>query len=171
YRRAMPLEKALAIVVSESGKSFDPKIVEIIQRRARELEKKARAESMGEAPPVKLSKDLKIERGLAPGAGFEETTGSDRPAGGALSNGDAPYSPTGIATAQQQMQALYDFTHSLGSSLNGYETLSLLCARLQRLVPHDCVAIYVRRGQRLKACCAHGENSRLFASLEIPVGQ
>src|SRR5713226_5719018 len=45
YRRAMPLEKALAIVVSESGKSFDPKIVEIIQRRAEELEKKARAES------------------------------------------------------------------------------------------------------------------------------
>ncbi len=32
YRRAMPLEKALEIVVSESGRSFDPKIVEIIGR-------------------------------------------------------------------------------------------------------------------------------------------
>ena len=69
------------------------------------------------------------------------------------------------------MQALYDFTHSRGSSLNGYETLTLLCARLQRLVPHDCVAIYVRQGRRLKTCCVHGENSRLFSSLEIPVGQ
>src|SRR5260221_10836147 len=69
YRRAMPLDKALAIVVSESGKSFDPKIVEIIERRAGELEKKARAESAGEAP-VKLSKDLKIERGLGPGWGL-----------------------------------------------------------------------------------------------------
>src|SRR5579884_44324 len=42
YRRALPLDEALAKVVSESGTSFDPNVVEILARRCHELEAKAR---------------------------------------------------------------------------------------------------------------------------------
>ena len=38
-------------------------------------------------------------------------------------------------------------------------------------MPHDCVAIYVQQNNRLKAAYVQGENSRLFSSLEIPLGQ
>src|SRR5437868_4795440 len=41
YRRALPLHEAMARVVSEAGKSFDPRVVEILQRRYVELEKLA----------------------------------------------------------------------------------------------------------------------------------
>jgi diguanylate cyclase (GGDEF)-like protein/putative nucleotidyltransferase with HDIG domain len=170
YRRALPLEKALEIVVSESGKAFDPRIVEIISRRAVELENKARAESQG-VQPMKLSKDLKIERGLAPDAGFEQTNGRAPEFDDAASQATAAQFPARIAAARQDMQAMCELTQDLGSSLSVYETLSMLCARLKRLAPHDCAAIYVLRGDRLKPCYAQGENSRLFLSLEIPLGQ
>jgi putative methionine-R-sulfoxide reductase with GAF domain len=163
YRRALTLEKALEIVVSESGKAFDPKIVEIISRRAVELEKMARAQP-ADVEPVKLSKDLKIERGLAPDAGFEETHGSIPQAG-------STHVSISGAAARREIQELCDFTQTLGGSLGVYETLSLLCARLKQIVPHDCVAIYVQQNNSLKAAYVQGENSRVFSSLEIPLGQ
>jgi len=106
YRRALTLERALEIVVSESGKAFDPRIVEIICRRAVELEKMARAQP-AEVEPVKLSKDLKIERGLAPDAGFEETSGS------APQAGSNRVSVSGTA-ARREIQELCDFSQTLG---------------------------------------------------------
>src|SRR5436309_6797999 len=69
YRRALPLDEAMKVVQQESGTSFDPKIVELLSRRYVALEKMAKASRV--VDPVKLSKDAKVERGLAPAAGFE----------------------------------------------------------------------------------------------------
>src|SRR5579871_3293651 len=41
YRRALPLDEAMKRVAEEAGISFDPKVVEILQRRYVELEKNA----------------------------------------------------------------------------------------------------------------------------------
>ena len=41
YRRALPLDQAMAVVLNESGKSYDPRVVEILARRYRELEEEA----------------------------------------------------------------------------------------------------------------------------------
>ena len=71
YRKALPLDDAMAKVVSEAGTSFDPKVVAILQRRYVELEKLANEQPL-QAPP-KLSTDIKVERGLAPDAGFAES--------------------------------------------------------------------------------------------------
>ena len=68
YRRALPLNKAMEKIEQDSGKAFDPAVVEVLKRRYVELEKKAQAASVG---TIKLSLDLKIERGSAPAAGFE----------------------------------------------------------------------------------------------------
>jgi putative nucleotidyltransferase with HDIG domain len=69
YRRALPLEEAMAKIVSESGASFDPRVVRALQARYVELESRASA-MLPELQPV-LSTDLKITRGSAPAAGFE----------------------------------------------------------------------------------------------------
>ena len=67
--RAYPLDKAMAIVLKESGTSFDPKVVEILERRYVELEALARS---NDAPELgKLSTNVKVERGVAPDAGPE----------------------------------------------------------------------------------------------------
>src|SRR3954468_9755233 len=59
YRRAVPLDEAMAEVVRCSGKDFDPRVVEVLHRRYRELEAMAKSsptEEMGS-----LSTDIKVE--------------------------------------------------------------------------------------------------------------
>ena len=68
YRRAFPLEVALEKVVADTGKAFDPRVIEVLKRRSVELERMARATPNEE---TKLSTNARIERGAAPGAGFE----------------------------------------------------------------------------------------------------
>src|SRR5262249_47892242 len=68
YRRALPLDEAMAEVLKESGKAFDPKVVSVLHRRCHDLERMAKA-----SPTIrrKLPTDVKVERGLAPASGFE----------------------------------------------------------------------------------------------------
>jgi diguanylate cyclase (GGDEF)-like protein/putative nucleotidyltransferase with HDIG domain len=164
YRRALPLDQAMGIVISESGKSFDPVIVDIIKRRYIELEKKALT-SGGEK--IKLSMDVKIERGLAPATGFAESVEPEslRPMEDSLD----PLSS--IAAATQEAQMLYELTQDLGHSLSLQEALAFVAVRLKRLIPYETVATYIRRDEKLIPEYVSGENLRLFTALEIPVGQ
>src|SRR5262249_14374377 len=69
YRRALPLDEAMKIVRGESGKAFDPKIVELLSKHHADWERMAQ-ESVR---IVKLSTDVKVKRGDAPAAGFESS--------------------------------------------------------------------------------------------------
>ena len=70
YRAAMPLEAAMEVVMSESGKAFDPRIVEILQRRHKELEIKAKSDTRHAATGI--SHPVNIEGGSAPADGGAE---------------------------------------------------------------------------------------------------
>jgi putative nucleotidyltransferase with HDIG domain len=67
YRRAMPIDEAMALVKSKAGIQFDPKIVKLLEERYPELERLARQQT-SEMEPLKT--DIFVERGAAPGAGF-----------------------------------------------------------------------------------------------------
>src|SRR6516164_198279 len=71
YRRAMPLKEVMQKLAAESGKSFDPRVVDVLQKRYQHLEEMAIAKS-AEDPNAPLSTAIKIERGLEPAAGFEK---------------------------------------------------------------------------------------------------
>ncbi len=164
YRRALPLDEAMARVVEEAGKSFDPRVVDILHRRYVELEKLARSQ-----PPktlTKLSTDVKVERGSAPAAGFAE------------SEVDLPHPPeqrrdylSCIAAARQEAQMLFELSHDLGNSLSVDDTLSMLSVRLKRLVPNDSLAVYVKHDNLLIPEFVSGDNFRLFSALRIPLGE
>ena len=161
YRRALPLDEAMSKVAADSGKAFDPQVVEVLQRRYIELESMATSK---EPDTAKLSTEVKVERGLEPAAGFEST---GRPA----TPEPAENFLTSIAAARQEVQNLFELAQDLGNSLSLNETLSLLALRLKRMIPYDSLAIYVLRDDRLRAEYVNGENFRLFSSLEIPLGQ
>jgi diguanylate cyclase (GGDEF)-like protein/putative nucleotidyltransferase with HDIG domain len=161
YRRALPLDEAMQKVASESGIGFDPRVVDVLRRRYVELEALAQA---GEVEHAKLSTGVKVERGLEPAAGFENTRQL-----AALDQGDSFLNS--IAAARQEVQNLFELAQDLGNSLSLNETLSLLAMRLKRMIPYDSLAIYVLREDRLRAEYVNGENFRLFSSLEIPLGQ
>ncbi len=163
YRKALPLNDAMAKVVSEAGTSFDPKVVAILHRRYVELEKLANEQPL-QAPP-KLSTDIKVVRGLAPAAGFAE---SAEPSGAS----QAPAGSIGsISTARKQGEEIADFSRQSGVSLHIEDILSLLSVRLRKLVPHDSMAVYLPKSGVLIPEFVSGENFRLFSSLRIPEGE
>jgi diguanylate cyclase (GGDEF)-like protein/putative nucleotidyltransferase with HDIG domain len=165
YRRALPLEEAMTRLAAESGKSFDPKVVDVLQKRYRQLEKRVHAQFAKEREEeTPLSTDLKIQRGLAPAAGFENATAKDAP-------GRETTFLSSIAAARQEAQALFELSQDLGASLSLKETLSVFSVKLRLLVPYDAIAIYLQRGAELMPEYVNGDNFRLFSSLRIPLGQ
>jgi putative nucleotidyltransferase with HDIG domain len=163
YRKALPLDEAMAKVVADSGKSFDPQIVAILRRRYIELEKLATEEPL-QAPP-KLSTDIKVERGSAPAAGFAESAEPVRD----QSNTVQDYAAV-ISAAEQQSRDIAGLCSS-SASLCSEDIFSLLSVRLKHLVPHDSMAVYRPKGDTLTPEFVSGENFRLFSSLRIPLGE
>jgi len=161
YRKAVPLAKAMEIVRSEAGKSFDPRVVEVLQRRHVELEYLAVNTQLDAA---RLSTEVKISRGMAPARGFENPATDFCVSG----RGDPMSS---IAAARQEVQMLFELTQDVGRSLSVGETLSVVGTRLKRMVPYESIAVYVRRETKLEPAYVNGENFRLFSSLQIPIGQ
>jgi diguanylate cyclase (GGDEF)-like protein/putative nucleotidyltransferase with HDIG domain len=163
YRRALPLNEVMQRLGAESGKSFDPKVVDILKKRYVSLEKMALAQFGREVNPL-LSTEVKVERGLAPAAGFENISVKD-------GLGHEATFLSSIAAARQEAQALFELSQDLGASLSLVETLSVFSVKLRSLVPYDAIAIYLRRNDELIPEYVNGDNFRLFSSLRIPIGQ
>jgi diguanylate cyclase (GGDEF)-like protein/putative nucleotidyltransferase with HDIG domain len=166
YRRALPIEEALKVVVSESGKAFDPRIVEVLSERVAEWERMAQEKSGYRG---KLSRNVKVERGAAPAAGFESSN-HEKPVPQKIAAGANDFL-TSIAAARQEVQALFEISQDLGNSLSLDETLSVLAVRLRKIIPHHSLAIWIQREGVLIPEYVTGEDYRLLASLEIPFGQ
>ena len=166
YRRALPLHEAMSRLSDESGKSFDPQVVRVLERRYVELEQLVhqRTDSLGKQ---KLSTEVKdqgasADPAIKPAAGFEAQGQRQLPERSFLSS---------IAAARQEAQTLFELSQDLGASLSLGETLSVFAVKLRRAMPYDAIAIYVRHGDELVPEYVNGDNFRLFASLRIPMGQ
>src|SRR5580658_2981305 len=163
YRRALPLREVMQKLTAESGKSFDPKVVEVLQQRYQHLERLAVAKSASD-PAGPLSTAIKIERGHEPAAGFENATAQDYA-------GRENTFLSSIAAARQEAQSLFELSQDLGASLSLKETLSVFSVKLKPMVPYDAIAIYIKREAELVPEYVNGDNYRLFSSLRIPLGQ
>jgi len=144
YRRALPLDEAMKIVESESGKAFDPKVVAILSLRYVELERLATSHSQEK---TKLSTDVKIVRGDAPAAGFE-TTSRD------LVNFHRSLASEDLLAGCNDRQTAFLMLHN----------------SIRKMVPYDLLVLYCKSGEHLAPESLDGEDFRLFGSLEIPLG-
>jgi putative nucleotidyltransferase with HDIG domain len=162
YRRALPLDEAIKVVQSEAGKSFDPRVVDVLARRYVELERMARGS--GHAEKAKLSTHLKIERGEAPAAGFESAgTHAD-------TSRDLVSFHDSIEEAEGRARKLAAITRALDRSDSDGGVYSVLGTMLQDLVPYQAMVVYIRRNEHLVPAAVDGDDHRLFTSLEIPLG-
>ncbi len=169
YRRALPLPEVMTMIRKLSGVQFDPRVVEILDKRYVELEARAHREGKTIVP---LNTDIEVRRGLAPGAGFERETPIETPAASPPTEmGIASQSLNLIAAASQEAQAVFELSQTLGNSLSLDETLSVMAVRLRRLIPFDCFAFYQKVGDLLVPQYVEGQDSRLFAALRIPLGE
>ncbi len=160
YRAALPLDEAMKEIIAEAGVSFDPRVVDVLARRYRELEERALASSRVK---TKLSVDLKVPNGAAPGAGYERHSAEPR---SAIADHVAAE-----AAARQEVQSLFDLAQALGTSLSLDDTLAMLDTRLKNMIPHDALAVYLRRGTTLVPRYVTGECSSALRTLDIPWGE
>ena len=163
YRNAMSLDAAMENIASMSGSAFEPRIVEVLKRRYRELEIMVQSDSMT-AEETTLSTDVRVEAGGEPAAGFEQSA----PIPGSANEADFLSS---IASARQEAQTMFELSQDLGNSLSLGETLSVLSVRLRKMIPYDSMAVFLLKDGKLIPELVSGDNFRLLSSLNIGLGQ
>jgi putative nucleotidyltransferase with HDIG domain len=150
YRRALPLEEAMARVSAEAGTSFDPDVVRALERRYVELEARAKEASAESQTP--LSVDIKITRGSAPAAGFEAEAEVRRPA----------LHPVAKARAKRPNQS--------ADSLEGPEALAVAALRVEACVAYDTIVFFACEEGLVRPKFVAGDDRRLLGSLCVPRG-
>jgi diguanylate cyclase (GGDEF)-like protein/putative nucleotidyltransferase with HDIG domain len=165
YRNAMSLDTAMEKVSSMSGSAFEPRIVEALKHRYRELEKLAQSDSaIADASTQPVSPDIRVETGADLTAGIEQSL----PTQTATNETDFL---TSIASARQEAQTMFELSQDLGNSLSLGETLSVLSIRLRKMIPYDSMAVFLLKENRLVPELVSGDNFRLLSSLNIGLGE
>ncbi len=160
YRPAVPLDEAMSKVKEKSGEWFDPRVVETLEQHYVDWEQMAQAAEISVKAPV--TPEMRVERGLAPATGFEQSFASPQNETDFLSS---------IASARQEAQVMFELSQDLGNSLSLSETLSVLSMRLRKMIPYDSIAVFVNRNGWLLPELVSGENFRMLSSLKVRVGE
>ncbi|HUK53915.1 MAG TPA: HD domain-containing phosphohydrolase [Candidatus Binatia bacterium] len=159
YRKAMSPAEGMNYLKVESGRSFDPRVVKIIERHYREMEEAV----IGTITEKSLFEVVSVDRAVAPSAGFADLPDeAEVRAASFLAS---------IVSARQEAQLLFELAQTLGNSLSLRETLSVVGARLKQMIPYDSIVFYVVQGNKLVPKYLHGVDYDLFSALEIPRGQ
>ena len=162
YRRAMSLNDAMAKLSSEAGKSFDPRVVSALALRYQELEKLTRDKPVKATP--RLSTDIEVSAGLAPGAGFAEEVLHPSVSCSKLES----VSPC-VESSIEASRTLIQFCLDHPELLSAEELVCLLGQKIKQSVPYDSIAIYDGKGKTLVPMYVTGPESELL-SRPIPIG-
>ncbi len=154
YRRALPLDEAMARVAAEAGTAFDPKVVAVLEKRYRELE--AMAKAITSEPKAQLSVDIKIARGSAPAAGFE--------------NEAPPQRAANVATIHPVIRARNARSIEVSPNLAGREALAVAAVRIEAVVPYDAISFYSCEDGLVLPCFVAGEEQRGLGALQVAHG-
>lgn len=158
YRGALPIDLAMAKVSKEEGRSYDPLVVSVLQRRYVELERMAWGE---------------VENHTA--ADGAEASGQDLGKLAATLNADSKAGTNSIldpiVSARQETQLLQTLANALTHSLGASEVTSAIRDAVKQMIEHNTLAIYVSRGNQLEPIEIVGENSHLFGREAFPVAK
>lgn len=148
YRKAVPLDRAMEMIVEQAGHAFDPKVVAVLQNCYQELEartKSDRAVGLSAQPFGATSMDSEA----SPTIGFLAS----------------------IAAARQEVQTLFELSDDLGQSISESSTLSSFASKLKLMVPYDQLCVYALRQEILVPNYVTGGEQVFFSELRIPLGQ
>jgi putative nucleotidyltransferase with HDIG domain len=162
YRRALPVEEALAYLKSKAGVQFDPEVVRLLEKHYPELEERAHQEIEEMMP---LDTDLIIERGAAPSAGFEQVAPDSR-------SPILQFNSLRLAvTSDQRSREIAKCKQALTASRSLREACRAVAEILESLIPFDCFAVYMRSEASIVAMDIEGPCSGAFSAQRIPMGE
>jgi diguanylate cyclase (GGDEF)-like protein/putative nucleotidyltransferase with HDIG domain len=166
YRSAMSLDAAMETVASMSGTVFEPRIVDVLKRRYRDLEDQVQANSQLDLATGAASSSLDIEAEL----NLELAPRSEQPAPTITPATETDFLSS-IASARQEAQIMFELSQDLGNSLSLGETLSVLSVRLRKMIPYDSLAVFLLKDGQLIPELVSGDNFRLLSSLRVAMGE
>lgn len=158
YRKPLSQEEALKYVQSESGISFDPSVVEALEKNLVPLDALAgeinRSQETSTAPDKR-----RLPKGADP---LKRDTNQLR----------TSIMET-IQSAQRELFALYEIAQSTARSLNLDEAMGFISGKIEHLIHHRCLVLYLLDKKRrvLEARYVHGTHSLRLANHTIPLGE
>jgi diguanylate cyclase (GGDEF)-like protein/putative nucleotidyltransferase with HDIG domain len=162
YRAALSLENAMAMVRSQAGKSYDPTIISILERRYSELEQLARGAlgngAVNPSASLPAAPQLRIAN-LA-------TRLPDDPKAAVKYDILDP-----IVSARQETQLLRALTSDLAHSAHLGEVVPAIHKCLSQLIGYDTLGLYVRRQENLEPIYFLGGHDALFTKAPFPIAK
>ncbi len=152
YRGALPLDEAMALVRSQEGKSYDPTIISILQRRYIELDQLARG-TVGHPP---------VESGVI---SLATRFQSDSPAA-APNNILDP-----IVSARQETQLLQALASELAQAARLDEVAQAIHKCLSQKIGYDTLGLYIRRNAEMEPIYFLGAHESLFTKKTFPLAE
>ena len=145
YHKAMSREAAVQLLRQEAGTGVDPALVDRFVELLPTLD----------APTFE------------PGSEIPASV----PKADAVSESGGIYHE--IAQAHQEVYALYELSSSLGRSLGVSESMSLIAAKLRRLVPHSCCALFLPDpdGETLRCRFVSGTDADIIERVVVKTGE
>jgi putative nucleotidyltransferase with HDIG domain len=147
YHRGLPLDEAMAKIASEAGSSFDPRVIDVLQRQYSKLEEMVRA---GAVAAPSSPAHSRVARDAAPAAGFAT---------------DLTHLAAEVGTA-----AITRPSWTL-PNLTPREAMAVVETRFEAAVPHDAMAFFVERGGVLEVEYAGGAEGAQFRKLVVRRGE
>lgn len=152
YRAALPLDEAMAMVRSQEGKSYDPAIISILQRRYIELDQLARG-TVGH-PPVENGVISLVTR-------FQPASPAAAP-----NNILDP-----IVSARQETQLLQALAAELAQAARLDEVAQAIHKSLSQKIGYDTLGIYIRRNAEMEPIYFLGAHESLFTKKAFPLAE
>ncbi len=157
YRPCYNREQALEMMRRESGRTFDPIVLEEFFGVLDTIE-----ELMPVLDPAKVSM-AKIEPVVASGPLFEDTVESWSRTRTEKALGD-------IAAAQQEVLSLYEISQTLGATLKISEVLPIIASKIEKITNFTTLVIYLAEGNSLRAAHALGKHAELLKGEQMNIG-
>ncbi len=160
YRAAIPLEEAMDMVRRQSGQSYDPAIIAILEQKYVELDRMARS-AAGDAP---LHPNTGEAASAADGIGNLASRLESE------SNGAPKVDILGpIVSARQETQLLRTLASDLAQCTQLDEVASAIYKSLDQKINFDTLGLYVRRGEYLEPVYFLGSHVSLFKKKAFPI--
>ena len=146
YRAALPLDEAMAMVRSQEGKSYDPAIISILQRRYIELDQLARG-TVGH-PPVDANRWQLHSPAAAPNNILDP-----------------------IVSARQETQLLQALASGLAHAARLDEVAEAIHKCLSQKIGYDTLGLYIRRDAEVEPIYFLGAHDSLFTKKAFPLAE
>ncbi len=167
YRCALTHEAACQLLRTQSGKHFDPEVVETFLAHLPVFEQRILAAGLSLEPAQMNTSLQETDAAAAPLA--NRTNEQSRLEHTRV---EQPEYLDQIAAAHHEMSSLYEIARTFSTSLNLEDTISIFARKLKFVIPFETCAIYLYDEQKQSARVEHvmGKYAEAFAGREVLPG-